>query len=270
MGVRARRKISRRRHQSNGSELLDIVEKDDRVIVRRALSTVPRKLVARVVTNLRGTVLSTWVWLLAVVASTGNASAEATIDWARGLVVAEGVGVADRHAPSPAAARGTSRRVAEAAARAQIAVKLGSLPLASGGVVADKAGDSIVKDRLERAVSSAVTVAADPQPDGAWRVTLGVAIEAIREAIDGRRTLPTGGDRGPPIIVVSGVAAKPSLGWNVGGTRVATRWVNDIPAWAADAPHTRATKTAAGSIAIAGPGVAESTLVIIQTSTALK
>ena len=30
------------------------------------------------------------------------ATAQADVDWSRGLVVAEGVGIADRHAPSPA------------------------------------------------------------------------------------------------------------------------------------------------------------------------
>ena len=64
--------------------------------------------------------------LAVVVAWHSAAHAEATVDWARGLVIAEAVGIADRHAPSPAVARGTSRRVAEAFAKKAIATKLGT------------------------------------------------------------------------------------------------------------------------------------------------
>src|SRR5436305_368176 len=97
----------------------------------------------------------------------GAGSAHAGVDWAQGLVTADGVGVADRHAPNPSVARGTSRRGAEEAARAQLAGKLGELAVASGGTVAASAKDPDVKVRLAQAVAAAVTIAAEPETDGA-------------------------------------------------------------------------------------------------------
>src|SRR5262245_7373588 len=73
------------------------------------------------------------------VASADRDTAEAArINWAAGWVIAGGTGIADRHAPSPAVALGTSRRGADEAAKRRISAKLGSLPLAAGGTLADK------------------------------------------------------------------------------------------------------------------------------------
>ena len=69
--------------------------------------------------------------LLVVVALGATAHADAKVDWATGLVTAEGVGIADRHAPSPAVARGTSRRGAEEAAKRALAEKIAALPHSS-------------------------------------------------------------------------------------------------------------------------------------------
>src|SRR5690242_5647577 len=101
---------------------------------------------------------ATTLALILVLGST--AYAEPKIDWSRGLVIADAVGVADRHAPNPAVARGTSRRVAEAAAKKLIAAKLDELPLAGGGKVGDRAADADVKVRLARAVDAAMTLSA--------------------------------------------------------------------------------------------------------------
>lgn len=202
----------------------------------------------------------------------GSAVASGRVDWAGGLVIADGVGVASRYAPTPAAARGTSRRVAEDKARERLAAMVGALPLAEGGTAAKKARDPSVKDRLARAVSAAVTIAAEPETDGAWRVTMGLPIEAVRVAIYGRRTLPQAGDSGPPVVVVSGVAGKPAVGWTVEGIGVATLWVADIPPWAKDAPRFQAKKAVRGAIDLRPPSgasdivsetVRESTLVVI-------
>ena len=180
--------------------------------------------------------------LLAVLA--GTAHAGVAVDWAKGVVTAEGIGVADRHAPNPTVARGTSRRGAEDAARAQIAAKLGELPVASGGTVAVKAKDPAVKARLEHAVAAAIAIAAQPETDGAWKVTMAVPIEAVREALDGPRVLPAAGDAGPAVVVVEGVTAKPAVGWTIGGKHVAALWVTDVPAWAKDAPRIKSDGTA--------------------------
>src|SRR3954471_17011801 len=136
------------------------------------------------------------------------ASAEVAVDWAKGLVTAQGVGIADRHAPNPAVARGTSRRAAEDAAKAQLAKMIGALPVASGGTVATKAKDPGIKARIDRAVAQAISVAAQPETDGAWTVTMAVPIEALRQALEGGARATTGDDpKLPAVVIVDGVKA---------------------------------------------------------------
>ena len=176
--------------------------------------------------------------LLVVVALGATAHADAKVDWATGLVTAEGVGIADRHAPSPAVARGTSRRGAEEAAKRALAEKIAAPPLATGGTVGERA---------KAAIAGAFAIAADPETDGAWRVTMAVPVEAIRLALGTPRALPAGGDTGPAILVVDGVKAKAAIGYLDG----ATLFVDKVPAWAADAPHAKGT-LAGGAITVSG------------------
>lgn len=191
----------------------------------------------------------------------------ARIDWAAGRVTAGGTGIADRHAPSPAVALGTSRRGADDVAKQRIAAKLGSLPLAAGGTLAEKLADRTIKARIDAAVAAAITVAAEPETDGSWHVTLAVPLEAIRLALAAPRTLPPTGDRGPPIVVVDGVAAQPSIGWTVGGVAAATLWVKDVPAWAKDAPRVTASSAKAGAIDMDAHGTdaTDATLYVLVT-----
>ncbi|MDB4952792.1 MAG: hypothetical protein JWO36_361 [Myxococcales bacterium] len=207
-------------------------------------------------------------WLaLAVVLAVAPAYADdaVKVDWARGLVIADGVGVADRHAPNPAVARGTSRRGAEAVAKQLIAAKLRELPLASGAKVADKLKDSAVKARLDQAIEAAISLDAEPETDGAWRVTMAVPIEAVRQAVFGARTVPDKGDAGPAIVVVDGVPVKPAIGWRIGLLDAATVWTRELPAWAKDAPHVTAKRARAGTIEVDGSNATASTLFVIVT-----
>jgi hypothetical protein len=171
----------------------------------------------------------------------------------------------DRHAPSPAVALGTSRRGAEDAARARIAAKLGSLPLAAGGTLADRLGDPAVRARIDAAVAAAIALAAEPETDGSWHVTLAVPIEAIRIAIsaEGPRALDPAGDRGPPVVVVERVAARPAVGWTVAGAAVATLWASEAPAWARDAPRVVARSARAGAIDAPAKGTPATLYVIV-------
>jgi len=187
----------------------------------------------------------------------------ARIDWAAGRVSAGGTGVADRHAPSPAVALGTSRRGADDAARQRIAAKLGALPLATGGTLARKLADPAIKARVDAAVATAITLAAEPETDGSWHVTLAVPLEALRQALDAPRALPPAGDAGPPVIVVEGVGGKPAIGWSVGGVPAATLWVKDVPAWAKDAPRVKARSARAGVIDVAAPSSAATLYVLV-------
>jgi hypothetical protein len=194
-----------------------------------------------------------------------DASDAARVDWAAGWVIAGGTGIADRHAPSPAVALGTSRRGAEDAARARIAAKLGSLPLAAGGTLADRLGDPAVRARIDAAVAAAIALAAEPETDGSWHVTLAVPIEAIRIAMsaEGPRALDPAGDRGPPVVVVEGVAARPAVGWTVAGAAVATLWASAAPAWAKDAPRVVARSARAGAIDAPAKGTPATLYVIV-------
>ena len=201
----------------------------------------------------------------ALAALPAPAAADVKVDWARGLVIADAVGIANRHAPNPAVARGTSRRGAEQAAQKLLAAKIEELPVAGGGVVRDKAKDKEVADRLHEAVERAMTLAADPQTDGAWRVTLAVPIEAVRQAIGDVRELPADGDHGPPVVVVEGASGKPAVGWTIGGVEAPAVWVSEAPAWAKDAPRVRAKTAKSGAIEVAGIDATAATLFVIVT-----
>jgi len=177
----------------------------------------------------------------------------ARVDWAAGRVTAGGTGVADRHAPSPAVALGTSRRGADTASRRRIAARLAALPLAAGGTLADKLADRAIQARVDAAVDDAITVAAEPETDGSWHVTLAVPLEAIRLALGDPRALPAAGDAGPPVVIVEGVTAQPAIGWTIGGAAAATLWIasaRDLPAWAKDAPRIKARSATAGAITV--------------------
>ncbi|MEO6773756.1 MAG: hypothetical protein ABI467_12180 [Kofleriaceae bacterium] len=211
------------------------------------------------------TLLGVAIALAGFAAVAGTAHASVAIDWRDGLVTATGVGIADRHAPNPAVARGTSRRAAEEAARGQLAKGVGGLPLAGGGTVAARATGA-AKLRLERAVADAIAVTAEPQTDGAWIVTMAVPIEAIRQALDaGPRTVGKAGDPPPAVVIVEGVKVKPAIGYAIGGVKAATIWVaaKDVPAWAKDAPHVMATGAKAGAIELGAPAGTEATIYVI-------
>lgn len=191
----------------------------------------------------------------------------ARVDWAAGRVTAGGTGIADRHAPSPAVALGTSRRGAEDAARRRILAKLPALPLAAGGTLAARLADPAVQARVEAAVAAAISVAAEPETDGSWHVTLGLPLEAIRIAIDQPRALSPAGDQGPAVIVVDGATTKPAIGVSIGGIAAATLWMKAIPSWAKDAPRIKATSSSPGSIAVASnPGSAATLYIVITNS----
>jgi len=195
-----------------------------------------------------------------------TAGAHADVDWARGLVTARGIGLADRQAPNPAVARGPSRRKAEEAAKLALAAQLPALPLAAGGTLADKLTDAAIKARIDRAVATAISVAADPETDGSWRVTMAVPLEAVRQAITGPRALPDPGDAVTPVVIVEGATATPALGTTVAGLAAPTIWVTAVPAWAKNAPRIKATASTPGAIEAKAPKAGEATLFVIVTA----
>ncbi len=184
-------------------------------------------------------------------------------DWARGLVIASGVGVADRHAPSAVVARGPALHAAEEAARKQLAAALPALPLAEGGTLAGRLGDAAVRARVARAVAAAITVDAEPSTDGSWKVTLGVPIEAGRQALTGPRPAPASDAEGPAVVIVEGARVAPAVGYRLGKVAAAALWVKQVPAWAKDAPRVRARGARGGAIELADAKGSESTLFMI-------
>ncbi|MDX2091815.1 MAG: hypothetical protein SFX73_28395 [Kofleriaceae bacterium] len=182
-------------------------------------------------------------------ASTAAAETRAQVDWAKGIVTAPGVGVADRHAPNPAVARGTSRRKAEDAGRKALGEAVARLPLATGGTVGDNLTDPAVAKRIAHAVEGAYAIAAEPETDGAWTVIMALPLEAVRQALTGPRALAANAsDTGPTVVVVEGVTTDPAIGTMVGGIAGATLWVKQVPAWAKEAPRIKAKGAARGAI----------------------
>lgn len=142
--------------------------------------------------------------------------------------------------------------MAEDTARKQLAAQIPGLPHARGGTVNDQLGASTAAaERIAKAVERAYTIAATPQTDGSWTVTLALPLEAVRQAIDGntRSQLPEG-DIAPAVVIVEGVTVKPALGYAIGHRAAAVIWRKDVPAWAKDAPRVNATGAKPGSIEI--------------------
>lgn len=196
------------------------------------------------------------------------ALARADTDWSSGLVTATGIGIADRHAPSPAAARDPARHAAEDAARKKLAAQIPGLPLAGGGKVGDQLGDAATKARVDRAVAAAIVVDTTPETDGSYRVTMGVPVEAIRQAVSGGPRALAGAEDAPAVVVVEGVpaGAKPAVGWKVESLAAPMLWVRKEPAWAKGAPRVKARTASAGVIQIAGDlrGSEATLFVIVQ------
>ena len=187
------------------------------------------------------------------------------VDWASGLVTASGIGLADRQAPNPAVARGPSRRRAEDAAKQALAAQLPALALAAGGTLGDKLSDAAIKARLDQAVASAITLTADPETDGSWRVSLAVPLEAVRQAVAGPRSLAPAGDEGAAVVVVEGVTSKPVLDYAINGHSAPVVWVKAAPTWAKAAPHAKATSVTAAGLAVDAPKATASTLFVLVT-----
>lgn len=131
------------------------------------------------------------------------------IDWARGLVVAESTAVADRRAPSPALGRDAARRRAENAARAELVRAIATLPWHGATPALDDAARTALAARAR-------PLTTEPRPDGGWRASLAVPIEAIRVAARGPRLVAPATDdvAAPHTIVIDwdGGALAPGVG----------------------------------------------------------
>jgi len=133
----------------------------------------------------------------------------ATVDWSRGVVIARGVGPADRHAPSPAVARDAAQVRAESAARAALDKAAHALP----GVTK--------KVELGAAVRGAVVTSLDLDTDGSATVVMELPIEAVRVAMNGARRGDVNGEEAEEVVVIDATGVKglkPMVGLGVRGT----------------------------------------------------
>ena len=192
--------------------------------------------------------------MLAVFVLTGIASAEpAKVDWARGLVIASG---RRRRRPARTKPGGGPRYVAPR--RAGRRRRSSSRPssticrsrAAARSAIARRTRTSPSGSRARSTPRS--PIAAEPETDGAWQVTMAVPLEAVRQAARRARVLPADGDKGPIAVVVTGATAKPAIGWKVGTLEAPTLFVTDVPAWAKDAPRATAKSAKAGVIEVGG------------------
>jgi hypothetical protein len=122
------------------------------------------------------------------------------------------------------------------------------LPLAHGGKLEAKLRDKDVKAELERAVANAIVVSADPETDGSWRVTMGVPIESLRQALSGGARTIGAADDAAAVVVIEGAAVKPAIGYKVGDVEGPMVFVKEVPAWAKDAPRVKAKGGKGGAI----------------------
>jgi hypothetical protein len=149
-------------------------------------------------------------------------------DWTTGQLLARGIGVADRHAPSPAVARDAARSRAVADATRALIAAAAQLPMADGQPL----GKRLDPAALAAVAATAQVSAAEPLVDGSWRVELALPLEALRLAVAGPRPAPAGNDTGPAVVIVtlSGPAA-PALGVAIGDGKAvrhgAVLWVTD-------------------------------------------
>lgn len=131
------------------------------------------------------------------------------LDWTSGQLTARGLGVADRHAPSPAVARDAARRRAIVDASRALREAAKAIPMASG----QRLGELLSDTKLAAAAAEATVVSAEPLVDGSWRMELSLPLETLRLAVVGPRPVPSGDDVGVPVVIVRVPAStKPVLG----------------------------------------------------------
>ena len=146
-----------------------------------------------------------------------------TVDWTAGQLVARGLGVADRHSPSPATARPAARRRALADAARQLVRAAALVPRAAEGAGGARA---LRKDELEALAAEAIVLSAEPLVDGSWRVSSALPLEALRQASAGARPLPAAGDapEAPSVVIVRAPAGtSPRLGVAIGDGKTTVR-----------------------------------------------
>lgn len=154
-----------------------------------------------------------------------TSDAAASVDWTRGMIVAEGVAAADLRAPSPRVARVKAARQARASARKGLLRRARALALGERTVGAAADADESGAERLQKSVERAQQLSVSYASDGSVVLTLGLPLESVRTAVAGpsthRRPVADEADSGPAITTVvldaraAGIA--PALGLSVSG-----------------------------------------------------
>ncbi len=188
---------------------------------------------------------------------TAPLTGDAEVRWQDGLVVAHGLGLADRRAPSVSTAQAAARRRAEADARAKLATGLAKLPGAPGWGVTDAAF-----------VRSAALA-----PDGSWQVEVALPVAAHRAPRQVTATTDDSADATAVVVDARAVTITPDATPGFGGA--ATIWRTAEPAADVLGPRVErrvATLTADGVLTLDGaplkPTHIDSALVVMLVAEA--
>lgn len=188
-----------------------------------------------------------------------------TLDWSAGVIIAHGVGLADRRAPVFDVARAAARSRGVAQARLRLGGALLELPWANGKSTAAQ----LSAGQLTMLVDAATVRTALPQTDGGWHIELQLPVEVVRQAAHGNRMLPRNGDDATVSVVALDarkLSLQPAVGLQVndGGTTCdcATRWVTQWPG-----ASTKVGSVNVGLLEISKPvGIKPTTLCVIIVS----
>jgi hypothetical protein len=187
------------------------------------------------------------------------------VDWGRGVITARGFGPADRNAPSPAVARVAAERAAIARARVALAAAVAAVP-GWRTLGLDPAAPAMARE-----IAAAPVLALERGTDGSVTATVGLGVEAVRQAAAGPRVIV--GDDGPPVVVAIDVralapAVVPAVGLELIGAggarwRGPIRFAHGPPAGVAAEP---ATGAVGARLMIAGavPGAGATVVVVVR------
>ncbi len=141
-----------------------------------------------------------------------------SVNWTRGVILAEGAASADLQAPRARIARVRAERIARERATAKLAEQARALPVAAGGTVGERLdADEVARRRFDRAVARALDERVDYDSDGSVNVVLALPVEAVRSAVHGPSAAPEEDEPTALLIVATSVMKRPEVGVGIRG-----------------------------------------------------
>jgi len=141
-----------------------------------------------------------------------------SVDWTRGVILAEGAASADLQAPRPDIARIRAERVARERAAVKLDEQARGLPVAAGGTVGERLeADDAALQRFDRVVARALDESVDYGSDGSVVVVLALPVEAVRGALVGPSAAPAEQTATALLIVATSAMKNPEIGVGIRG-----------------------------------------------------